>query len=199
MSNGTSPARDALDDKANHLFAGKVVRKDLVRKVKVGANVPVFVLEFLLGKYCASSDEVAIKMGLQVVNDTLATEVPGVYAFGECAEHQGKLYGIVAPVWEQAAVLADVLTGKHALARYRGSKLYTRLKVAGVDVASMGSLEPELETDQVVQIIEERQGQKIGCIEEIAWEEGYITTTQLQALAEPLKKSGYGQYLMALT
>ena len=72
MSNGTSPARDALDDKANQLFAGKVVRKDLVRKVKVGANVPVFVLEFLLGKYCASSDEIAIQMGLQVVNDTLA-------------------------------------------------------------------------------------------------------------------------------
>ena len=66
------PARDALDDKVNRLFAGKVVRKDLVRKVKVGANVPVFVLEYLLGKYCASSDEVAIQMGLQVVNDTLA-------------------------------------------------------------------------------------------------------------------------------
>src|ERR1700674_2232285 len=72
MSNGTAPARDALDDKVNHLFAGKVVRKDLVRKVKVGANVPVFVLEFLLGKYCASSDEVSIQMGMQVVNDTLA-------------------------------------------------------------------------------------------------------------------------------
>jgi ATP-dependent Lon protease len=74
MSNGVpaTPTRDALDDKANRLFAGKVVRKDLVRKVKVGANVPVFVLEFLLGKYCASSDEVAIQMGLQVVNDTLA-------------------------------------------------------------------------------------------------------------------------------
>src|SRR5512141_1017949 len=74
MSNET-PARDALDDKVNRLFAGKVVRKDLVRKVKVGANVPVFVLEFLLGKYCASSDEVAIQMGLQVVNDTLADKV----------------------------------------------------------------------------------------------------------------------------
>lgn len=72
MSSGTAPTRDALDDKVNRLFAGKVVRKDLVRKVKVGANVPVFVLEFLLGKYCASSDEVAIQMGLQVVNDTLA-------------------------------------------------------------------------------------------------------------------------------
>lgn len=72
MSKATRPGRAALDNKANQLFAGKVVRKDLVRKVKVGANVPVFVLEFLLGKYCASSDEVAIQMGLQVVNDTLA-------------------------------------------------------------------------------------------------------------------------------
>ena len=48
------PERDALDDKINRIFSGKVVRKDLVRKVKVGANVPVFVLEFLLGNYCAS-------------------------------------------------------------------------------------------------------------------------------------------------
>jgi ATP-dependent Lon protease len=72
MSNESLQARDVLDDKANQLFAGKVVRKDLVRKVKVGANVPVFVLEFLLGKYCASSDELAIQMGLQVVNDTLS-------------------------------------------------------------------------------------------------------------------------------
>src|SRR6266576_5756504 len=72
MSSGSAPSRDTLDDKVNRVFAGKVVRKDLVRKVKVGANVPVFVLEYLLGKYCASSDEVAIQMGLQVVNDTLA-------------------------------------------------------------------------------------------------------------------------------
>ncbi|MCO5760145.1 MAG: hypothetical protein NHG36_01360, partial [Chromatiaceae bacterium] len=70
--NQEARARDALDDKVNRVFAGRVVRKDLVRKVKVGANVPVFVLEYLLGKYCASSDEMAIQMGLQVVNDTLA-------------------------------------------------------------------------------------------------------------------------------
>ena len=72
MSNFAIPSRDALDDQVNRVFAGKVVHKDLVRKVKVGANVPVFVLEYLLGKYCASSDEVSIQMGLQVVNDTLA-------------------------------------------------------------------------------------------------------------------------------
>jgi len=63
---------DRLDDKVNEAFAGKVVRKDLVRKVKVGANVPVFVLEYLLGKYCASSDPVAIQMGIDVVNNTLS-------------------------------------------------------------------------------------------------------------------------------
>ena len=72
METQDSPARDALDQKVNQVFAGKVVRKDLVRKVKVGANVPVFVLEYLLGKYCASADEMAIQMGLKVVNDTLA-------------------------------------------------------------------------------------------------------------------------------
>src|SRR5881392_3403192 len=63
---------DSLDAKVNAAFAGRSVRKDLVRKVKVGANVPVFVLEYLLGKYCASSDEMAIQMGLDVVNKTLA-------------------------------------------------------------------------------------------------------------------------------
>jgi len=63
---------DALDQKLIDVFSGKVVRKDLVRKVKVGANVPVFVLEYLLGKYCATDDEAAIEAGLRVVNNTLA-------------------------------------------------------------------------------------------------------------------------------
>ena len=62
-----------LDRKAASVFAGKVVRKDLVRKVKVGANVPVFVLEYLLGKYCATDDPVAIDAGLKVVNGTLSS------------------------------------------------------------------------------------------------------------------------------
>jgi ATP-dependent Lon protease len=61
-----------LDRRASSVFAGKVVRKDLVRKIKVGANVPVFVLEYLLGKYCATDDPAAIEAGLRVVNSTLA-------------------------------------------------------------------------------------------------------------------------------
>jgi ATP-dependent Lon protease len=68
----TEHTYDRLDELANRYFPGRVVRKDLVRQVKVGASVPVYVLEFLLGKYCASDDSAAIEAGLQVVNQTLA-------------------------------------------------------------------------------------------------------------------------------
>jgi ATP-dependent Lon protease len=62
---------DPLDRPANDVFPGRVVRKDLVRRVKVGHNVPVHVLEFLLGKYCASDDPEVVELGLLVVNQTL--------------------------------------------------------------------------------------------------------------------------------
>lgn len=104
----------------------------------------------------AVASGIPVKKGV-LVNDTLATQVPGVYAVGECAEHAGKVYGIVTPIFEQAAVLADVLTGYRPRSRYRGSKLYARLKVAGIEVASMGLTEPGLETDEVLQIIEPRK------------------------------------------
>jgi len=68
----TGHESDRLDELANRFFPGRVVRKDLVRQVKVGASVPVYVLEFLLGKYCASSDPFEIEAGLTVVNQVLA-------------------------------------------------------------------------------------------------------------------------------
>ena len=105
----------------------------------------------------AQASGVPVKTGI-VVNDLLATSVPGVFAVGECAEHDGKVYGVVPPIWEQCAVLADVLTGANPLARYRGSKLYTRLKVAGVEVASMGLIDAANDADEVIQIIEDRRG-----------------------------------------
>jgi glucose-1-phosphate thymidylyltransferase len=53
-----------------------------------------------------------------------------------------------------------------------------------------------MQASQYVQVIEERQGLKIGCIEEIAWRMGYISDDELKKLAEPLLKSGYGDYLL---
>src|ERR1700691_4051235 len=61
-----------LDDLLNRHFPGKVVRKDLTKLVKEGANVPVYVLEYLLGSYCASNDEVVIEEGLRTVKKILS-------------------------------------------------------------------------------------------------------------------------------
>ena len=66
---------DNLDLQATSAFAGRVVRKDLVRRVKVGANVPVYVLEYLLGKYCATDDPAAIEAGLRLVNNTISDNI----------------------------------------------------------------------------------------------------------------------------
>ena len=66
---------------------------------------------------------------------------------------------------------------------------------AWLDTGTFNSL---MQAGQFVQVIEERQGLKVGCIEEIAWRQGFISGQQLKELAEPLKKSGYGEYLLGL-
>lgn len=63
---------DDLDKKVNDVFAGRVVRKDLTKKIKEGANVPIYVLEYLLGMYCATDDEKSIDEGVETVKEILA-------------------------------------------------------------------------------------------------------------------------------
>jgi len=105
----------------------------------------------------ARDSDVPTNAGI-LVNDQMQTRLAGLYAVGECVEHDGRVYGTVQPVYEQAAVLADVLTGADPAARYRGSKVYTRLKVAGVEVASLGDTDPRHADDEVIQVVEERRG-----------------------------------------
>ena len=105
----------------------------------------------------AAESDIPINRGI-LVDDTLATHVPNVYAVGECAEHRERVYGLVQPIYEQCGVLADVLTGVNPAARYGGSKLYSRLKVAGVEVASMGDVDTKEAGDETVQVIEESRG-----------------------------------------
>lgn len=64
--------RDEIKEKLRQHFDGKIVRKDLTKKIKEGANVPVYVLEFLLGQYCSSDDDEVIKSGVQTVKRILA-------------------------------------------------------------------------------------------------------------------------------
>ena len=74
-----------------------------------------------------------------VVNDFLETSVPNIYAVGECAEHRGNVYGLVAPLYEQGKVLAEFLAGKMPQP-YEGSIVGTGLKVSGVDLYSAGTI-----------------------------------------------------------
>jgi nitrite reductase (NADH) large subunit len=94
-----------------------------------------------------------------VVDDQMrSVDDPDIYVVGECAQHRGQVYGLVAPLWEQAGVLADHLTGADPDAAYHGSQMATKLKVAGVDVAQMGLKSPEREDDEFVRFSEPRRG-----------------------------------------
>jgi glucose-1-phosphate thymidylyltransferase len=61
-----------------------------------------------------------------------------------------------------------------------------------------GTVDSLMAAGEFVQVVEKRQGLKIGCIEEIAWRQNFISTAQLLSLAKPLAKSGYGKYLIEL-
>jgi nitrite reductase (NADH) large subunit len=94
-----------------------------------------------------------------VVDDQLRVlDEPDIYAVGECVQHRGQVYGLVAPLWDQAKVLADHITGANPRAEYHGSRTATKLKVAGVDVAAMGITAPERDDDEFVVFSEPKHG-----------------------------------------
>ncbi|WP_237477503.1 FAD-dependent oxidoreductase [Lichenibacterium dinghuense] len=110
------------------------------------------------------NSEIGLRAGLTVeraivVNDHMQSiDDRSVYAVGECAQHRGKVYGLVAPLWDQAKVFAEHVTGRDERAAYHGSKLATKLKVMGVELASMGITEPHDDGDEVVQFAEPKRG-----------------------------------------
>ena len=90
-----------------------------------------------------------------LVNDSLTCRNDqDIYAIGECAEHRGQVYGLVAPLWDQARVLAERLTGRNAESLYEGSRVSTKLKVMGVELAVAGDKDPLDEDDEVVTYVE---------------------------------------------
>lgn len=98
----------------------------------------------------------AVNRGI-VVGDDLRTDDPAIYSIGECSEHRGQTYGLVAPLWEQARVLADRLTGRNPSALYLGSRIATKLKVMGIDLSVMGDHETRAE-DEEIRYVEESAG-----------------------------------------
>lgn len=107
-----------------------------------------------IARECGLSVERAI-----VVNDHMqAVDDENIYVVGECAQHDGKVYGLVAPLWEQGEVVADHITGSKPHAAYKGSKISTKLKVLGVDVATWGVHSASEERDETIVYTEPRRG-----------------------------------------
>ena len=80
----------------------------------------------------------------------------------------------------------------------RRKELFVEPLGRGVAWLDTGTFDSLMQASQFVQVIEQRQGLKVGCIEEEAWRQGFISNDQLKKLADPLLKSGYGKYLLEL-
>ncbi|HFV7514726.1 TPA: nitrite reductase large subunit NirB [Staphylococcus aureus] len=122
----------------------EILGEDDVEGVKLadGREIPADLVVMAVG--IRPYTEVAKESGLDVnrgivVNDVMQTSDSNVYAVGECAEHNGKVYGLVAPLYEQGKVLADHLTNKETNG-YKGSTTFTSLKVSGCDLYSAGQI-----------------------------------------------------------
>jgi assimilatory nitrate reductase electron transfer subunit len=92
----------------------------------------------------AAAAGITVDRGI-VVDDCLRTNDPRVHAIGDCAQHPGTVAGLVQPAWDQAEVLADLLTGTNVAARYRGTPVVTRLKARDVDLAAMGEVHVDVD------------------------------------------------------
>ncbi len=122
---------DDLDRKLLEAFAGRVVRKDLVKKLKVGFNVPVYVLEYLLGKFCSTTNRDEIEAGLRQVKDTITERI--------VRADQGEL--IKARLQKQGAMKIIDLCTVTFDEKDQGGKYWARLATSGLDFVHV---EPEL-------------------------------------------------------
>lgn len=121
-------------------------------RFKDGSSIPAELVVMAVG--IRPSIALAQSMGLHcergiVVNDTMQSYDPSIYAVGECVQHRGQSYGLVAPLWDQAKVCANHLA-ELGIARYEGSITATRLKVTGIELFSAGDFIGDENCDELV-------------------------------------------------
>jgi nitrite reductase (NADH) large subunit len=141
----------ALNKETAELVQGESGRVCAVR-FKDGETIPAELVCMAAG--IRPNTELAERAGIHcdrgiVVNDALQTFDPRVYAVGECANHRGTAYGLVAPLFEQAKVCANHLA-MYGIGRYEGSVTSTKLKVTGIDVFSAGDFAGADGTEDIV-------------------------------------------------
>ncbi|MEI2732659.1 MAG: FAD-dependent oxidoreductase [Dermatophilaceae bacterium] len=136
-----------------------------------GEVVPADLLVLACGVRARTA--IATAAGLDVargvlVDDTLTTSDPRVLAIGDCAEHEGRLPGLVAPAWAQAGVVADRITGSAPDARWAGHQPVMRLKAADVEVSAVGACDVDPWSDDpgtdVVQLLDPGAGRYVKAV-----------------------------------
>jgi assimilatory nitrate reductase electron transfer subunit len=105
----------------------------------------------------AEAAGLAVDRGI-LVDDCLRTNDSRIHAIGDCARHPGTVSGLVQPAWEQAAVLADLITGADPDARYRGTPVVTRLKARDIDLAALGEVHTDGPDAEVVCLLDPAGG-----------------------------------------
>jgi nitrite reductase (NADH) large subunit len=140
-----------LEKQTEALIRGESGRVCALR-FKDGLEIPADLVVMAAGirpnTTLAESAKIYCNRGI-VVNDTMQTYDPRIYAVGECVAHRGIAYGLVAPLFEQAKVCANHLAN-FGIARYSGSVLSTKLKVTGIDLFSAGNFMGGEGTDEIV-------------------------------------------------
>lgn len=157
---------------------------------KIPADLVVMAVGIKPNVTLAKESGVPVNRGI-VVNDFMETEVPNIYAVGECAEHRQMVYGLVAPLYEQGQALAKRICGVDDDG-YHGSILSTQLKVSGVDVFSTGKINEDANSKAI-----KMHDDWNGVYKKIVVEDGVITgsvlfgdTTERTKLLSLIKKGG---------
>jgi nitrite reductase (NADH) large subunit len=131
-----------------------ILGEDRVRGVRFadGTEAPADLVVMAVGirpnAALAKASGLACERGV-LVNDTMQTFDPRIYALGECVQHRGSCYGLVAPLFEQAKVLANHLA-EFGIGRYSGSQTSTKLKVTGIDLFSAGDFSGGADSEELV-------------------------------------------------